>query len=390
MTKNRLLSLYVCMLNYLKIMIKIYIFIGFLLHHINLIAQDSSRVLLDANLTITQNIENASFSAAIIKQNGNYNATVYYGNEKVAFTGTYADKKLTLKHGFFTFYYVSTGRLMTTVPFEYNVPNGVTQSWYENGKLKDSGRKFYGHYIGLWSFWHNNGKLISRAKYADSLLTPISLKNFTKIEKPKIIMDYLDRNFPDDYKIGLWQTFYDNGQLQDSIYFDKGNKNGIFKSWYKNGKQKNVGANVNDLPVNTWNWYYNNGQKSTEEIYQKGKIISMKCFDSLGNFISDFCSISKPAIFPGGVYKFENYIKENVKYPEEVKKYKYNAVVDLIFTIDKNGKLKDVKFDATPTIYFNKEIERVLYQMPIWEPAIEHNIPVDYVVSLSVPMRYKL
>jgi antitoxin component YwqK of YwqJK toxin-antitoxin module len=369
-------------------MIKFYLvlIVGFIFN--NLHAQDSTNFFLDSELKITPNIQDASFSGAMVKQQGQWAASVYYGNQNLAFTGVYNDKKLQTKNGFFTFYYAGTGRIMTSSNFEYNVPNGVCQSWYENGKQKDSGRKFYGRYIGQWSFWHDNGQLISRAKYADSLSIPPSIKYYAKTERPKIIEEYLENNYVIDYKIGLWQTYFNNGKIKDSVFWETGYRTGIVKSWYSNGTLQMVGAFINDQPENTWNWYYENSKPSTVETYKKGKVIAMQCYDSTGNFTSDYCSLSKPAMFPGGAYKFESYIKANIKYPEEARKYKHSATVNLVFTIDKFGKLKEVQFDATPSIYFNKEVERVLYAMPIWEPAIEHNIAVDYKVSLSVPFIY--
>jgi antitoxin component YwqK of YwqJK toxin-antitoxin module len=269
--------------------------------------------------------------------------------------------------------------------YENNVPNGFWKEWYENGKPKDSGRKYYNKMVGSWKFWHDNGQLLTNSKYADSFSTPPALTKYIKKENIATeISNYLELFF-EDVKIGTWILYFDNGQMQDSLHYNIDGKIGFAKSWYKNGNLESSGTYLKGLRENTWTWYYENGITATVEMYKNGKIVSLNCFDSTGKYVSDYCSINKPAMFPGGITKFEEYIKKNVKYPEDAMQFKHEAIVRCTFRIDKNGKVNNVKFSESPIIYFNREIENALYAMPTWEPAIMHNRLADYDVQLSVP-----
>lgn len=362
--------------------------IGFLFLCITVHAQDTTIKYLNKNFEIVKDVNEASFVAYITKGGKEYPTRIFYGRENIAMEGVFADNKLTIRNGSFKMYYASTSRIMAEGKYDYNIKNGVWKQWYENGKMKDSGRLYYGKMVGRWSFWHENGQLLSRSKYADSFATPENItKGVEKMNKPFAIADYLER-FYVDVKSGLWKVFYDNGQQKDSINYVVGEKNGLVKLWFANGNLEAVGNFINDKEDGEWKWYHFNGQPATIEKYKNGKIFSMQCFDSLGKFVGDFCSINKPAIFPGGSSKFEDYIKKNVIYPNDAKPFKHSAVVSCTFTINTQGKVSLVTFGESPIIYFNREIENALYKMPAWDPAIFHNRLVDFDVKLSVPFEY--
>jgi antitoxin component YwqK of YwqJK toxin-antitoxin module len=349
-------------------------------------AQDTTVLLLDYSFHIVENKAEASFVAYVTKATNGYHATIYYGRENIAAEGTFKDKKLTIRNGFFKFYYASTSRIMSEGNFDYNIKNGTWKTWYENKKMKDSGRLYYGMKVGKWSMWHENEQLYTSSKYADSFVTPSSItKGLSKEEKPTAIANYIEQYYVET-KIGVWKTYHQNGLPKDSLSFISGEKNGIAKTWYENGQLESVGTFVNDKEEGIWNWYHENGQPATWEKYSKGKVQEMKCYDTAGQLTGTYCSLYKPALFPGGVSKFEEYIKENIQYPEQLKGSNIETVLTCTITINKKGLLSSVKFEGQSlSIFFNKAIEDALYKMPAWEPSVMHNRLQDYTITLQVP-----
>jgi antitoxin component YwqK of YwqJK toxin-antitoxin module len=348
-------------------------------------AQDTLVKYLDHNLEITSNIENASFVAKVTKKESGYDAKIYYGNENLAMSGMFRDKNLVTKNGDFTFYFANTGRLMAKRMFSNGQLYGLSEFWYENGKRKDSGRLFYGKKVGTWKFWHENGTLAAEGKYADSLLIPQGLANRRNtVEKADAIKDFVD-SYYDDVKINLWKFYHDNKHIKDSMSYTKeGLRQGFAKSWYRNGQLESIGYYNDDKEENEWSWYYENGKMATKETYQKGKVQALQCFDTTGKYIGDYCGLNKTAIFPGGESALNKYIKQYMKYPEESLSLKKNVLVKVSFIVNEDGLINKTMFEPTPNIYFNREVERLLFSMPKWDPAIKHNRVVAATMTLEI------
>ncbi len=340
---------------------------------------------LNSNFKIAILTDKISYFAKSVKVENGYFATAYTMQKNKIWEGLFADKKLNYRNGTFAFFDTLTSNITEKGSYSYNVPNGVWQRWYSNNNKMDSGRYYYNKLISKWKYWHINGKLMASVKYADSFATPKGVcSGLPKEERPTAIANYCSNYFDDVIKVGLWQTFYSNGLCKDSIYYNVGKESGQFKAWYKNGKLESEGLYDDSKKTGNWNFYYENGNFSTKEIYESNKIINLQCFDSLGNYQNDFCGIQKPAMFPGGPVKFDDYITNKIPYPEAAKTLLDNAVVHCEFTIDVNGKIKNIKCGDSPNIYFIKAIEVALNRMPLWEPAISHNRFVDYDVQIDV------
>jgi antitoxin component YwqK of YwqJK toxin-antitoxin module len=51
--------------------------------------------------------------------------------------------------------------------------------------------------------------------------------------------------------------------------YRNGIKNGIYKSWFKNGRLKTIGKYTNNLRVGIWKWFNENGEISYVFNYSK-------------------------------------------------------------------------------------------------------------------------
>lgn len=86
--------------------------------------------------------------------------------------------------------------------------------------------------------------------------------------------------------------------------------------------------------------------------------------------------------FPGGFPALKEYLKENFKFPEEIKGAN-KAVCKLI--IDTDGSIFRFQYMNSvddPTI--KKEIERVIYAMPKWQPGMNKGKAVKTVYILQI------
>jgi antitoxin component YwqK of YwqJK toxin-antitoxin module len=273
---------------------------------------------------------------------------------------------------------------MQTGTFYYNYPLGIWERWYENGRKQDSGKKYYGKEVGEWKYWYENGNIKAFGKYADSINTPDALvKGLNKEKKGSVISDYIS-SFFGDIRIGLWKTYFANKQIMDSTNYTEGLRDGFAASWFANGKPESSGFYKNDKEEDTWYWYHANGNRATIETYRKGIIQKLQCFDSSGAPAGEFCSIHKPALFKGGNGALEKYIKEHIQYPAEALKNQLQPTISVQFTITTAGLPENISIEHSPSVFFNKEIERLLYSMPAWEPSVYHNRIVDSVFKMEV------
>jgi antitoxin component YwqK of YwqJK toxin-antitoxin module len=310
---------------------------------------------------------------------------MYYSNNNKAVEGHFADKKLTKRNGTFTYYYNNTPTLKAIVNYDYNVANGVWQQWYDNGQKKDSGRYYYNKLVARWKYWHRNGVLETNSKYADSFATPKGVTSgLSKEEKPTAIAFYINNYFADYIKVGMWQTYYDNNNLKDSTLYIEGLEEGLVKQWYANGNVESKGFFTNGKRQGEWSFYYENGNVATIENYTDGVIKTLKCFDTLGKYQNEYCGIMKPAMYPGGPYLFEKYVKENAFCPESLSSNGLPVLVQCKFLVNAAGKVASIVIDNSPNVFFDKAITNMLNKMPNWEPAISHNRKTDYVVELDV------
>lgn len=80
--------------------------------------------------------------------------------------------------------------------------------------------------------------------------------------------------------------------------------------------------------------------------------------------------------FPGGREAMLQFLAKNTKYPTRAQLTKAEGLVMMQVTIDKTGKLKDIKAAYSDSPLLETEPLRVLKQMTTWEPAKNNGVPV--------------
>jgi len=87
--------------------------------------------------------------------------------------------------------------------------------------------------------------------------------------------------------------------------------------------------------------------------------------------------IIKNSEFIGGENALRQYIKTNLHYPETAKKKNIQGRVYLKFTVNRYGKIKNIKIVRHIHPLLDKEALRLIKNMPDWQPAKTKNGSVE-------------
>ena len=89
--------------------------------------------------------------------------------------------------------------------------------------------------------------------------------------------------------------------------------------------------------------------------------------------------------FPGGNEALQNFIKENVKYPDVAKENGIEGIVAVGFLVDVDGSLQNIKVIKYIDPDLEKEAVRVVTIMPAWIPAEKEGTPVQAPAKVDIP-----
>ena len=97
-------------------------------------------------------------------------------------------------------------------------------------------------------------------------------------------------------------------------------------------------------------------------------------------------------VYTGGDAEMMNYLKDNLKYPDDAKDSGEEGTVFVDFVVDKTGKVKDVVAndavnDDVNSLLKNESV-RVVSSMPNWKPARNKGKTVD--AAYSLPIKFQL
>ena len=101
-----------------------------------------------------------------------------------------------------------------------------------------------------------------------------------------------------------------------------------------------------------------------------------------------FTSVEQIPTFPGGFDAFYKYLAQNIHYPAGAAKDRIQGKVFVIFVVEKDGSLTDMKIIRGVSPDIDAEAIRVLKSSPKWKPGIQNGRPVR--VQFSVPINFSL
>ena len=98
-----------------------------------------------------------------------------------------------------------------------------------------------------------------------------------------------------------------------------------------------------------------------------------------------FGGVEEIPSFPGGMAALMKYIKDNLRYPEICREGAAMGRVNVVFIVNEDGSLSDVKVIRSISPELDKEAIRVVKSMPKWNPAKQNGkaVKMKYVVSVN-------
>lgn len=102
----------------------------------------------------------------------------------------------------------------------------------------------------------------------------------------------------------------------------------------------------------------------------------------------DYVSIEKIPEYPGGIDKFRDYLRDNIKYPPMANEAGIQGTVYVNFTVEKDGSLTDVRVERKVGSGLDEEAMRVIRASKKWIPGIQNGRAVR--VKYNVPVSFKL
>jgi periplasmic protein TonB len=95
--------------------------------------------------------------------------------------------------------------------------------------------------------------------------------------------------------------------------------------------------------------------------------------------------------FPGGDKAMQEFIRENLHYPEIARIQNISGIIHVYLVIQSNGYIRDVKVIRGLQADLDNEAIRVVKAMPVWKPGTRRNVPVNVrcIIPITVsPQKY--
>ena len=93
--------------------------------------------------------------------------------------------------------------------------------------------------------------------------------------------------------------------------------------------------------------------------------------------------------YPGGMQALFEFLKENIKYPEDAQKQKVEGRVLAKFVIETDGSISDIEVVKNAFPSLDAEAVRVIQAMPNWTPGKQKGqaVRVKYVVPINFNLK---
>lgn len=170
-------------------------------------------------------------------------------------------------------------------------------------------------------------------------------------------------NFKEKKLDGIYQEWFDNGNLKEDIEYSNGKFNGFLKT------------------------YWENGQKKRLDSFKNGEFIRGECFNGDGEVISYYAYEVMPE-FKGGMDALMKYLSEEIKYPKKARRKNIQGLVIVGFVVNTDGSIYNIKIVKSINEELDKEAIRVVSGMPNWNAGRQDGEAIK--VSFNLPVRYRL
>jgi len=109
--------------------------------------------------------------------------------------------------------------------------------------------------------------------------------------------------------------------------------------------------------------------------------------DSLGKLPGEqkvYSSVQIEPTFPGGIGKWNQYIKDSLKYPATAIQSRFQGNVFLSFIVEEDGSISNIRILRKVSPEIDAEAIRVLGNSPKWNPGTQDGKPVRALFSMPI------
>jgi len=248
------------------------------------------------------------------------------------------------------------GKTSSIIPLSLE---GTCAEFYKNGKKQSVADYKGGNVLGLIYDYYPNGKLYQVRHYGIADTRGIFSDN-------KIISEY------DSSGTVL---------VSDSNGYYKGFDN-KFKKIVEEGRVKNGNKD------GSWKGCDDGLGITFKEIYVDGNLVSGVSFSKSGDSVMYFKSRSAEPKFKNDPKAFNNFLSNNIQYPDIDRSRNVQGKVILTFVVEKDGSLTDIKVIRSVSPTLDEEAVRVLKQSKRWVPGNMYGRAIR--VQYSVPFNFAL
>ena len=197
-------------------------------------------------------------------------------------------------NGFNTFYY-SNGIKSSEGNLEGGKPNGYWITYYQNGNKKTEGNRLDFQLDSLWKFYGDSGRIENEISYKHDKKNGLSRSFNTQ---GNVISEV---NYKNNQKNGIERHYYESGKLKQEITYDQGRIDGIalefseeglvitneeYSSGFLKNREEINRYDIDGQKTGVWKEYYDNGKEKWVGSFKGGKVEGIvREFDSKGRLL---------------------------------------------------------------------------------------------------------
>ncbi|MBK8704688.1 MAG: energy transducer TonB [Saprospiraceae bacterium] len=132
--------------------------------------------------------------------------------------------------------------------------------------------------------------------------------------------------------------------------------------------------------------YHPNGQLKRQDLYEDGVFISGNCYTASGLDTTHYDYVVLPQ-YPGGETALMKFISSQLKYPNKARRKGISGEVVVMFTIDKDGVVKNPKIERSVHPLLDKEGLRIINLLGTWKPGIIDENYTSFIFHLPINFR---
>ena len=228
--------------------------------------------------------------------------------------------------------------------------------------------------------------------------------------------------YKDNNRIGLFNYYFENGNIFKTENYHKGQLDGNFDEWYKSGKKKEEGVytsgkyevenfwdstGIQLVKKGTGNYYsqfnnglikergdyktykkdgewmgnHKNGNKYYQERYSNGELIKGVSYDTLGQEY-----IYTELRGTQGIKEFYKYVVKKLRYPSNARRRGIQGRVFVEFEVGKNGQVFNEQIIKGISVGCDNEVLRIIRSLPddFFEPYTIRGQPEKQKIVLPI------